>query len=129
MMLRLRVTASTVSGVLSLLTLSLCCHSLVSPHPMSPHYCHQDVTTSQSESGSLGHSPSVSVSRGSQSIDLSRGILKTSEFGELINTGAFSSSRIPEKMKTDRHFAAGVKKLNLLQTLKLSCHSFFKCVM
>ena len=72
-----------------------------------------------------GHSPSVSVSRGSQSIDLSRGILKTSEFGELINTGAFSSSRIPEKMKTDRHFAAGVQKLNLLQTLKLSCHSYF----
>ena len=130
MMLRLRVTASTVSGVLSLLTLSLCCQSLVSPHAMSPHYCHQDVTTSEPESqdqdtGSL----TECIGLRSQSIDLSRGILKTSEFGELINTGAFSSSRIPEKMKTDRHFAAVVQKLNLLQTLKLSCHSFFKCVM
>ena len=32
-------------------------------------------------------------------------------------------------MKTDRHFATGVQKLNLLQTVKLSCHSYFKCVM
>ena len=53
-----------------------------------------------------GRSLSVSVTHRSQSIDLSRGILKTSEFGELINTRAFSSFGIPEKMRTDRHFAA-----------------------
>ena len=126
MVLGLRVTASTVSLVLSLVTLSLCCHSLTPP-------CLCIIVTRMSQHRSRGqikHRVTRWVAHRSQSIDLSRGILKTSEFGELINTRAFSSSRIPEKMRTDRHFAAcSPKKLNLLQTLKLSCHSYFKCVM
>ena len=127
MVLGLRVTASTVSLVLSLVTLSLCCHSLTPPVSalLSPG-CHNIGAGARSSTGLLAESHTDL----SQSIDLSRGILKTSEFGELISTRAFSSSRIPEKMRTDRHFAAcSPKKLNLLQTLKLSCHSYFKCVM
>ena len=99
----------------------------------SPLGCLCIIVTRMSQHRSWGqikHRVTRWVAHRSQSIDLSRGILKTSEFGEVINTRAFSSSRIPEKMRTDRHFAAcSPKKLNLLQTLKLSCHSYFKCVM
>ena len=59
MVLGLRVTASTVSGVLSLLTLSLCCHSLTPPSDVSALLspgCHNIGAGARSSTGSLAES-------------------------------------------------------------------------
>ena len=75
----LMLTVCSVSGVLSHLTLSLCCHfALVSQYQ------------SRSQDQDTGSLLTECSSDRSQSIDLSRGMLKALEFGQLINTEVFS---------------------------------------